>query len=155
MKKILALPLLLLLPLAALAEAPKACPYKADDLVKAFGVKFDLGTEEQAAGGPGCKYKTMGGSLKAGTDFSVWVFQMEPGPSQDMILKLTLGPGARPVPVKGDADGAQESIGDGLVDVFYKRQGWAVVLRSAGSLGNGTAGQTKRIAQLLKLPRLH
>jgi hypothetical protein len=118
-------------------------------------VKFDAGIEEPGAGGPGCTYKTVGGSLKAGTDFSLSVFQFYPGSNQDMLLKLTLGPGTKPVPVKDDPDGAQEKRGNGILDVFYKRHGWAVLLRTSGSLDDDTAAYARRRAQLLKLPRLH
>lgn len=154
MKSLAALFLILTMPVSAWAASTTACPYKSDDLAKVFGVKFDAGVEEPGPGSPGCKYKTVGGSLKAGTDFSLWVFQLEPGPNQDMILRLTLGPGGKPALVKGDPDGAQEKRGDGILDVFYKRQGWAVLLRTSGSL-NDAAAYARRRAQLLKLPRLH
>lgn len=154
MRSIAALWLAGVLPFAAQAQT-KACPFKPDELASVFGAKFDAGTEEPGPAGSGCKYRTLAGSLKSGTDVSIWVFQFEPGPNQDMLLKLTLGPGAKPTPVKGDPDGAQEKHGDGIVDVFYKRQGWAVLLRSGGSLGNEAAAMARRAALLEKLPRLH
>jgi hypothetical protein len=158
MKKTLsAMFLMLSMPVSAWAVSTTVCPYKSDDLAKIFGVKFDAGIEEPGAGGVGCKYKTVGGSLKAGTDFSLWVFQFYPGSDQDMILEFTLGPGTKPAPVKDDPDGAQEKRGNGILDVFYKRHGWAVLLRTSLPLvdDDDTAAYARRRAQLLKLPRLH
>lgn len=159
-KKTLAVLLLLSLPIAAEADAVRACPFKPDDLTKVFGVKFDAGTEEPGMGGTGCKYKTQGGSMKNNTDFSLWVLMLPPGPDQEMIRKFTAGPGAKFVPVKGDPHGAERIVhDDGMPDVTYRNKGHVVILRGLvidhEPDAKARAARAEQFnARLLKLPRL-
>jgi hypothetical protein len=143
--------------------APAACPFKPEDLTKVLGTGFAAGQEEPGMGGTSCKYKTTGGSTKNGTDYSVWVLVIKPGPDQDMIRTMTAGgPKARFEPIAGDPDGAARVRGaanDSLIDVVYKRSGHVVFLRALG-LGYEpdakarTARDDAMAAKLLKLPRL-
>lgn len=135
--------------------APAACPYKPEDLAKVIGVGFAAGQEEPGIGGTGCKYKTQGGSMKAGTDFSLWVLVLAPGPNQDMMRTMTAGgPKVRFDAIAGDPDGAARVRGaadDGLLDISYKRGGYVVFLRA---LGQGKENHEALATKLLKLPRL-
>lgn len=152
-----ALPVLLLLAgLAPAAQAaPAACPYKPEDLAKVFGVGFEAGKEEPGIGGTSCMYRTRGGSIAKGTEFTLWVLVIRPGSNQAMIRTMTAGgPTARFDPISGDPDGAARVRGaanDGLVDISYRRADHVVFLRASGQ---GSENSEAMAARLLKLPRL-
>lgn len=153
--RLLPVALLLACTGASAQSDPPACPYKPDVLAKHFGVGFDAGKEEPGLGGTGCRYTTQGGSMAKGTDYSLWVFLVKPGPSQEMMRTMIAGgPKVRFEPIAGDPDGAARARGgpnEDLVDVSYKRGGYVVFLRTSGQ---GRDNADAMAARLLKLPRL-
>ncbi len=158
-----------LVPLLALAihstgeASPSACPFKPELLASVLGARFAAGVEEPGIGGTSCKYNTQGGSNQAGTDYSLWVLVVRPGPDQDMIRTMTAGgPKARFEPIAGDPDRAARVRGaanDSLIDVVYSRSGHVIFLRALG-LGHEPDAKARAArddamaAKLLKLPRL-
>lgn len=146
----------LLVGLNAVAQTtPSACPFKPDDLAKHFGVGFAAGVEEPGIGGTACAYRTQGGSMAKGTEFTMWVLIIRPGGDQDMIRTMAAGgPRARFEPIAGDPDGAARVFSpatDSLADISYKRAGHVVFVRASGQ---GRDNKDAMVGRLLKLPRL-
>jgi hypothetical protein len=147
---------------AAAAHAQPACPFSPDALKGAFGIAFAAGTPEPGIG-TGCVYRTTGGSMKNGTDFSVGVFVNASMPEQTRQMMLMGGRKHELVPVAGDADKAVVVRHRGDVPAFpqvaYVRGGRDVMLQVTGlGFEPDEKARTRRIddvnAKLLKLPRL-
>ncbi|MFO1250445.1 MAG: hypothetical protein U1E77_04720 [Inhella sp.] len=143
--------------------APPACALKPADLSRVLGVSFSEGKPEDAGGmGTGCTYKASGGSMKAGTEVSLFLHITSAGGPPDMMRKM-MNPGkTRFQSVAGDPDRAVivQHAPDvpTFPDVSYDRGGYLIGLRLSGTfykdLAQRQSAKAEWDAKLLKLPRL-
>lgn len=146
----------------ALAQTPPACPFSPDTLKAAFGIGFEAG-KPQPSMGTGCAYKTLGGSAKSQTDFSVSIFINPSFPEPQRRMFLAAGAKHELEPVPGDADKALIVRHRGDVPPFaqvaYVRGGHDVMLHLTGAGGVDDPKARRAMIdsfnqKLLKLPRV-
>ncbi|MCC6244559.1 MAG: hypothetical protein IT353_17075 [Gemmatimonadaceae bacterium] len=146
----------------AAAQTPPACPFSTDALQSVFGIAFEAG-KPQPGIGTGCTYKTVGGTLKNGTDFTVGVYVNASFPEPQRKLMLAAGTKHTLESVAEDPDRAVVVRHQGDVPAFpqvaYVRRGFDVRLQVVGS--GFEADERARRAKidgfnrkLLKLPRI-
>lgn len=142
--------------------APPACALKPADLARVLGVQFSEGKPEDSGLGTGCKYNAANGSMKAGTDVSVFLHITAAGGPPEMMRKM-MNPGKTQfAPVAADPDQAvivkHAPDVPTFPDVSYVRGGYLVGLRVMGTfykdLAQRGAAKAEWDAKLLKLPRL-
>lgn len=143
--------------------APAACALQAADLARVLGVQFAQGKPEDGGGlGTGCKYNATNGSMKAGTDVSVFLQITAAGGPPEMMRKM-MSPGKTQfVPVTSDADQAvivkHAPDVPTFPDISYVRGGYLVGVRVMGTFykddAQRAAAKAEWDAKLLKLPRV-